>query len=121
MDFRNATVKQAYCSFRGDDYEELAKPYVAEHLPEKLGQFSAVLGSQPWMAGSVLTLCDFPLYELIDQNCLMFGRGILDGFDNLVAYLARFEALPGLSAAIKAAPATPCNNVMAYTSAVLKI
>ena len=42
-----------------------------------------------------VTVCDFPMYELLDQHRLM-KEDSLKEFPKLLAFLDRFEALPSI-------------------------
>lgn len=42
-----------------------------------------------------VTVCDFPMYELLDQHKIM-KPGILDAYPKLSEFVARFEALPAI-------------------------
>lgn len=44
-----------------------------------------------------ITICDFPMYELLDQHRLM-KPGILDDYPNLAKFVERFENLPKIKA-----------------------
>jgi glutathione S-transferase len=115
MDLRNGTVGMAYGP-AGGDYEA-ALPAYEEALRDHLAKLSRFLGYSPYFAGENLTVCDFPLYELLDQNELMVN-GVLSAFPNLKAFHARFAAL----AAIKHFLASdrcitfPCNNQHSHTT-----
>ncbi|XP_062570302.1 glutathione S-transferase Y1-like [Saccostrea cucullata] len=92
MDFRNGVVRLCY----NRDYEKLKEDYF-NNVKDKLKSFESFLGSKPWFAGENITICDFPMYELLDQHKLM-KPGILDDFPNLVKFTERFEALPKIKA-----------------------
>nr|XP_022302683.1 glutathione S-transferase Mu 3-like [Crassostrea virginica] len=92
MDFRNGVVRLCY----NKDYEKLKDDYF-KNVMDKLKQFNAFLGDKSWFAGENITICDFPMYELLDQHKLM-KPGILDGFPNLVKFVERFESLPKIKA-----------------------
>ena len=97
MDFRNGFVRVAY----NPNMESMKDDYI-KNVKTKITTFSKFLGDKPWFAGKEITYVDFPLYELFDQH-RMFEPQLLDGFDNIKAFLDRFEALP----AIKAYMASP--------------
>ncbi|XP_052679113.1 glutathione S-transferase Y1-like [Crassostrea angulata] len=82
MDFRNGVVRLCY----NKDYEKIKDDYFA-NVKDKLRQF----------AGDSITICDFPIYELLDQHRLM-KPGILDDYPNLTKFVERFENLPKIKA-----------------------
>ncbi|XP_067683085.1 glutathione S-transferase Mu 5-like [Haliotis asinina] len=90
MDFRNGIVGLCYSS----DYENKKAAYF-EALPAKLEVFQNFLGDKDFFAGSKVTVCDFPIYELLDQTRIM-QPGSLDKFPKLLAFLSRFEAIPSI-------------------------
>lgn len=57
------------------------------------------------------TICDFPMYELLDQHRLM-RPDILDEYKNLRDFLDRFEQLPKIKAYMESEEfmKRPCNN-----------
>ncbi|ESO90540.1 hypothetical protein LOTGIDRAFT_233779 [Lottia gigantea] len=88
MDFRNGVVRLVY----NPDYKKLVGDYF-KNLPDTLTKFENYLGSKPWFAGDKITICDFPMYELLDQQRIM-SPGCLDKFPKLCSFLNRFEAEP---------------------------
>ena len=56
------------------------------------------------------------MYELLDQQRLMFGEAVYEGFPKLQAFMARFGGLPKVKAAYEATGGLPCNNKFAWTS-----
>ncbi|XP_046575277.1 glutathione S-transferase Mu 3-like [Haliotis rubra] len=92
MDFRNGIVGLCYSS----DYEKKKAAYF-DALPAKLEVFENFLVNRAFFAGSKVTVCDFPMYELLDQTRIM-KPGSLDKFPKLLAFLTRFEALPKIKA-----------------------
>lgn len=91
MDFRNGTVRLAY----NPNYEQMKEDYF-KNLQSMLQQFESFLGNKKWFAGGEnVTVCDFPMYELLDQHKIM-KPGILDAYPKLSEFVARFEALPAI-------------------------
>lgn len=88
MDFRNGLVRLAYSK----DYETLKGNYFKD-LGKKLEIFDTFLGSNDWFAGDKITICDFHIYELLDQHKIM-DPTCLENFKKLQAFLDRFEELP---------------------------
>lgn len=109
MDFRNGVVRLCY----NKDYEKIKEDYFA-NVKDKLRQFDAFLGDKPWFAGDNITICDFPMYELLDQHKLM-KPGILDDYPHLAKFVERFENLPKIKAymASNKFMAGPINNKVA--------
>ncbi|XP_040851549.1 glutathione S-transferase Mu 1-like isoform X2 [Ochotona curzoniae] len=81
------------------DFEKL-KPDYLKGLPDKLTLYSQLLGKRPWFAGDKITIADFHVYDILDQNRI-FVPGCLDAFPNLKDFMARFEALPKIAAYMK--------------------
>jgi glutathione S-transferase len=84
---------------------ESNKPWAAERLPlvedrirDRLKQLSARLGDADWLDGA------FSAGDLMMVSVLLRLRpsGLLNGYPNLVAYLARGEARPGYKRAFEA-------------------
>jgi len=107
MDLRNGLVRVIY----NKDYASIVGDYFTQ-VDSKLEQFNTFLESKDWFAGGKNpTICDFHMYELLDQHRLMRPESV-EKYPKLVAFLNRFEALP----AIKAYMASdkflkrPCNN-----------
>lgn len=90
MDFRNGTVRLAY----NPNYEEIKDEYFTGLKP-MLDRFESFLGDKKWFAGDNVTVCDFPMYELLDQHKIM-KPGFLDNYPKLSAFCGRFEALPAI-------------------------
>jgi glutathione S-transferase len=114
MDFRNKTTGLAYCTFGGKTYEDEAAKYKTDYLAPLLAKYSKFLGDKPWWAGSCITACDFPMYELLDQNRMMHGDEVLP--ENIKAFMARFIALPQVKAQYDKTGSLNSNNAFSYTS-----
>ncbi|XP_040854577.1 glutathione S-transferase Mu 1-like isoform X2 [Ochotona curzoniae] len=80
--------------------QEKLKPDYLKGLPDKLTLYSQFLGKQPWFAGDKITIADFLVYDVLDQNRI-FAPGCLDVFPNLKDFMARFEGLPKIAAYLK--------------------
>lgn len=90
MDLRNGIVRLCY----NKDYESLKGDYF-KNIPTALALFEKKLENSLWFAGDKITVCDFPIYELLDQLRLM-KEDSLNNYPKLLAFLSRFEALPSL-------------------------
>ncbi|KAI1306053.1 Glutathione S-transferase Mu 1 [Halotydeus destructor] len=95
VDYRTAGAQLFY----SPNHDELAGPY-REGLPAKLQALSDFLGDRKWLSGDNLSYADFLAYEYLDIHKL-FQPGCLDPFQNLVEYVARFEALPNVQKYMK--------------------
>ena len=73
-------------------------PLVEDRIRDRLKQLSARLGDADWLDGA------FSAGDLMMVSVLLRLRpsGLLDGYPNLVAYLARGEARPGYKRAFEA-------------------
>ncbi|KAJ8301666.1 hypothetical protein KUTeg_020653 [Tegillarca granosa] len=109
MDFRNGLVRLAYSR----DYEKLKESYFKD-LGKKLEIFETFLGSNDWFAGDKITICDFHIYELLDQHRIM-DPTCLENFKKLQAFLDRFEELPKIKAYLNSDKCIkrPINNKIA--------
>jgi len=69
------------------------------NLPPSVDKFSKIskfLGDRKWVAGETLTYADFFVYDVLDMHKQIFLPKHLEAFPNLLEYLDRFEALPGV-------------------------
>ncbi|XP_066267337.1 glutathione S-transferase Mu 1-like [Branchiostoma lanceolatum] len=109
MDFRTGMSRLAY----NPKFEELRPGYVKD-VYNSIKQISQFLGSNKWIAGDKITYVDFLTYELLDQHRILEPT-LLDDFQNLKDFLARFEALPKIAAYMKSDRfmSHPINNKMA--------
>jgi glutathione S-transferase len=93
MDFRNGLVRVIY----NKEYEKLVDGYF-KNVEATLKGFDQFLEGRTWFAGGKNpTICDFPMYELLDQHRLMRPDSLKE-HKNLQAFLARFEQLPQIKA-----------------------
>ncbi|KAL5013207.1 hypothetical protein ScPMuIL_007477 [Solemya velum] len=88
MEFRNGIVRLVY----NPNYESLKVDYFLQ-LPSKLEVFENFLGSNKFFGGDEVTVCDFPMYELLDQSRIM-DPTCLEKFEKISAFMDRFESLP---------------------------
>ncbi|XP_078497436.1 glutathione S-transferase Mu 5-like [Lissotriton helveticus] len=109
MDFRMGLVTITY----NTNFESLKGPYLV-NLPDKLKQFSQFLGERKWFAGEKITIADFLMYDVLDQN-RMLETTCLDAFPNLKTFMQQFEALEKIDTYMKSSRfmKTPINNRIA--------
>lgn len=69
------------------------KPDFVKVLPDKLKSFSDYLGAKSWFVGGNISFIDFKMYEML-RTLGKFQEGCLDEFENLKAFISRFEDLP---------------------------
>jgi len=62
-----------------------------------LEQVSSYLKDQKWFAGENLTYADFAVYDLF-YTLKLFNAKSIKAFNNLAAFVDRFEALPQIKA-----------------------
>ncbi|BFZ08771.1 hypothetical protein BsWGS_11809 [Bradybaena similaris] len=107
LDFRNTLARVLYSR----DFDKLIDDYFI-NVHTSLRAFDAFLQGRNWFAGGQNpTICDFPMYELLDQHCLM-RPDILSEYKNLREFLDRFEQLPKIKAYMESDEfmKRPCNN-----------
>lgn len=107
MDLRNGFVRQCY----GPNFDT-NKPAYLEASKKKFEQFEAFLGDKLYFAGNKVTVCDFHIFEMIDQH-KMFDESVLKECPKLLAFWQRFSELPAIKAYMAKAAGLPVNNKMA--------
>ena len=114
MDLRNAFMDVCYAESPAS-YQSKVQPFVSAILPSHLAKLSCFLGSCAFFGGPSPLYADFHAYEIIKQLSL-FDPEAISAHPNLHDYLARFEALPRISAYLKSDRfhAFPINNTMAH-------
>ena len=129
MELRNKLVPIGYATFFpsfGGTIEQVAGKDAAEFYAAAAGKFKEgipadneafekYLGGSKYFAGDHVTVCDFHMYELLDQQRSMFGLGIYTGYSKIQAFMAAFGGLPQIQAAY-AKYDLPANNEMAWTT-----
>ncbi|KAJ8301664.1 hypothetical protein KUTeg_020651 [Tegillarca granosa] len=93
---------------------ESSQTEVIKYRKTRLEPFENFIGENPWFAGQNVTVCDFHIYELLDQLRIM-DPGCLDKFSKLKAFIDRFEALPKIKAYLSSSQCIkrPINNKIA--------
>jgi len=109
MDLRNGFVRLCY----GPGFED-NKPGYLETAKKKLETFEKFLGDKKFFAGEKLTVCDFHIYEMLDQH-QVFSASLLDGCPKLQQFCQRFREIPAIKAYLASDKFTvhPINNTMA--------
>ena len=80
-------------------WSELRRPGVERRVHERLGELSRRLGNRQWLEGDSFTVGDLLMVTVLR---IVQGKGLIDRYDNLVAYVARGEARPGFKKALAA-------------------
>lgn len=81
--------------FKGETFEQKKKEYF-ETFPSKLANLSRALGDGPFFFGATPLYCDFGVYHPL-SNARLVEPTALDAHPNIVAFMAAFEALPGVA------------------------
>jgi len=112
MDLRNGFVRLCYGADK-EHFDEKKKEY-CENVAKKLDTFQASLGDKKFFAGDKLTVCDFHIYEMLDQH-LTFEPDLVESRPKLKAFWRRFNEIPQIAAHLASAAfkERPINNVMA--------
>lgn len=97
---------------------ELAKEsYLETTLPVQLAQLEQWMEGKDWLVGEQLTYVDFFLYEyLVIMKCL--AEELFLKFNNLIAFVKRFEALPAVAKYIEKMEPMPFNGPWAKWNAL---
>jgi glutathione S-transferase len=109
VDLRSNMVGISY----NKDFPTL-KPGFVTQAAAKLKEADKYLGSNQWFAGNRITCVDFVWYEVLYTLSTM-EPSLLDGCDNLQAFVRRFEALPAIKQYMQSDKylARPFNSKMA--------
>ena len=99
------TVEPPIVELEAAGYLEGDKPWYAERIPlledrirKRLGALSASLGDAEWLAGA-FSAADILMVTVLRR---VEDTGILDGYPNLLAYIARGQARPAYRRAFDA-------------------
>ena len=110
MDFRNGFVRLCYSS---PENFEARKPDYLKNLEPTLERFSTFLGDRPFFAADSVTVADFHMYEILYSHEKL-DSALVAKFPNLLAFIARMEALPRIAEFLKSERSPkPMNNKMA--------
>jgi glutathione S-transferase len=92
-DVRNAFVNLCY---RPDFNDKLRDIYI-EQTRAKLKTFENYLGDKQFFIGDKVAVCDFLIYEILDQNRIL-EPSLLSERPKLTEFIERFEELPAIKA-----------------------
>ena len=88
----------------GDQRQKEKEEYFSKTLPSKLPGLVNMLGNQRFFCGDTPTYADFALYTIMDLVRLM-EPGVISKHDNITAWMARVEQLPGVKEYLESRPA----------------
>jgi glutathione S-transferase len=83
----------------GEEWAKLRRPGVIDMIDKRLSRLSDALGDKTYLDGESFTAGDLMMTTVLR---IVDGKGLLDRYQNLVAYKARCEARPGFRAALAA-------------------
>ena len=92
MDYLFVTIFEA-----GKPWSEPRRPAVEARVHERLGELSQRLGDRQWLDGSGFTAGDLLMVTVLR---IVEGKGLVEQYDNLAAYMARGIARPGFKKAL---------------------
>ena len=119
MDFRNGFVGLCYDFTNTVNFEcsqasfEAKKLGYVKNVEGKLETFSKFLGERPFFASDYVTVADFHMYEMLYSHEKL-DSALMAKYPNLLAFVARMEALPKVADFLKSERSPkPMNNKMA--------
>jgi len=134
MELRNLVVELGYGTFAGGTdpqfegqdatqyWNKLASEYKqgmkADSGPASLVMFEKYIGEGVYFAGNNVTVCDFHMYELLDQQRDALGSDVYEGFPKIQLFLEKFGSLPKVKEAYEKYK-LPANNEMSYTTVAI--
>lgn len=104
-----------YWNKTAGEYKEAMK---GESGPTSLVMFEKYMGDGPYFAGANVTVCDFHMYELLDQQRDMLGASVYEGFPKIQKFLELFGSQPKVQEAYVKYK-LPANNEMSWTTVTL--
>lgn len=78
-------------------WSEPRRPAVEARIHQRLGELSQRLGDRQWLDGDNFTAGDLMMVTVLR---IVEGKGLVEQYDNLAAYLARGTARPGFKKAL---------------------
>jgi glutathione S-transferase len=92
MDYSIVTLFEA-----DKPWSEPRRPAVEAQIHERLGELSQQLGDRRWLDGDGFTAGDLLMVAVLR---IVEGKGLVEQYDNLAAYMARGIARPGFKKAL---------------------
>ena len=89
--------------FRGEAWHKEKEEYFTKTLPSKLPALVKMLGAQKFFCGDAVTYADFAVYTILDLVRLV-EPGVVSQHNNLAAWMARVEQLPGVKQYLESRP-----------------
>lgn len=90
--------------FRGETFvAKKAEYFDPRNFPFKLGNLSKYLGEKPFFTGDAPMYCDFNVWHHLNNSTLL-EPDCLSAYPNVVAFMGRVAALPGISEYLAARP-----------------
>ena len=83
----------------GEEWAKQRRPAVVEMIDKRLSRLSTALGDKPYLDGETFTAGDLMMTSVLRS---LEGKGMLERYPNLVAYLTRCLAREGFRAALAA-------------------
>ena len=83
----------------GEEWARLRRPGVVEMIDKRLSRLSDALGDKAYVDSDRFTAGDLMMTTVLR---IIDGKGLLDGYSNLVAYKLRCQARPAFQAALAA-------------------
>jgi len=90
-------------AFKGEQWIQEKEEYFTKTLPPKLPALVKMLGDQSFFCGDAVTYADFALYTIMDLVRLV-EPGVVSQHDNITAWMARVEQLPGVKQYLESRP-----------------
>ena len=89
--------------FQGDQLKQEKEEFFTKTLPTKLPALVKMLGDQSFFFGDAPTYADFAIYTIMDLVRLV-EPGEVSQHDNITAWMARVEQLPGVKEYLESRP-----------------
>ena len=89
--------------FRDEVWRQEKEEYFTKTLPSKLPALVKMLGAQKFFCGDAVTYADFAVYTILDLVRLV-EPGVVSQHNNLAAWMARVEQLPGVKQYLESRP-----------------
>jgi glutathione S-transferase len=83
----------------GEEWAKQRRPAVVEIIDKRLSRLSAALGDKPYLDGDTFTAGDLMMASVLRS---LEGKGMLERYPNLVAYMTRCQSREGFKVALAA-------------------